>query len=131
MMRTILLVDDDQKIRSLYKAMLSSAEHRVIEAQNGKEGLQLFSKHAVDIVITDILMPEMEGLEFILQLHKKDPQVMIIAISGGGFNSPDEYLPIAKAFGARHTFQKPVKIDDLLAAINEHVLQIHTMAGNT
>jgi DNA-binding NtrC family response regulator len=118
-MAKILVVDDDAQIRSLLKITLERAGHEILMAPDGAQAIEIFNEDPADLVITDVVMPQQEGLATIRQLRKENPGVSIIAISGGGFADPEEYLEIARAFGARHTFKKPVDHDQLLDAINE------------
>ena len=118
-MARILLVDDDRQIRDMLKLTLERAGHSVVEAENGVQAVSNYSADAIDLVITDIVMPEKEGIETIMDLRNINPSVRIIAISGGGRINPDDYLNWARRFGVKHTFTKPVKRDLLLEAINE------------
>lgn len=107
-MAKILVMDDEPFILLMIKKMLEKEGHEVDLALNGNDGLELFEKFKPDLVITDIIMPQKEGLEIILELRKKYPDLKIIAISGGGRVGPDGYLPGAKLFGADMVFQKPL-----------------------
>jgi DNA-binding response OmpR family regulator len=117
-MARILIIEDDLGVRSMLRRVLEGAEHEVIEAGDGRMGLNLFRQEAVDLVITDIVMPEKEGLETILELRQSNPAVKIIAISGGDSKGYD-YLASAERFGALRTFRKPFVIWDLLDAVQE------------
>ncbi len=81
--------------------------------------MKLFREMAFDLVITDIIMPEKEGIEIIMEIRKKYPAVPVIAISGGGFNSPQDYLSIAWAAGAKTVLEKPVERATLLSAVKK------------
>ena len=116
-MRRILIIDDEPQIRLLLKKMLEKEGFNVITASDGKEGMKLFNKEPFDLVITDIIMPEKEGIEIIQELRKNHPNLPIIAISGGGRNSSDSYLKMAKMFGANEIFEKPVEKQKLINAI--------------
>jgi len=118
-MKQILIIDDEPQIRSLLKIMLEREGFDIIVASDGKEGMELFEKNPVDLVITDLIMPEKEGIEIIRALKKGYPDVPIIAMSGGGRNSPDGYLHMAKLLGAQATFEKPIKKEELLIAVKE------------
>ncbi len=118
-MAKILLVDDDQQIRDMLKITLKRAGHEVEEAENGALAVSRYNPDKHDLVITDIVMPEKEGIETIMDLRKINSEVRIIAISGGGRINPDDYLSWARRFGVAHTFTKPVKRDELLEAIEE------------
>ncbi len=118
-MSRILLADDDHQVRSMLKLTLERAGHEIVEAEDGAQAVQRFSSSSIDLVITDIVMPEKEGIETIMELRSINPQVKIIAISGGGRINPDDYLSWARRFGVLHTFTKPVDRHQLLNAINE------------
>lgn len=93
--------------------------HTVIEARNGKEGLELFQHANADLLITDIVMPEKEGLEVLMELRRSHSRVKIIAISGGGRQNAEDYLHMAKRMGAAKVLAKPFSTDVLIAAIDE------------
>jgi DNA-binding NtrC family response regulator len=112
----ILLIDDDARFRKLVNVMLTTAGYEVQEAANGAIGLAAYRQQRSDVVITDILMPEREGLETILALKKTDPGVKIIAISVGG-EGPSGYLRTAVTFGALRTLHKPVSREQLLSTV--------------
>ena len=118
-MPRILIIDDDDQIREMLKLFLEYAGYDVFDAANGKAGMELFYANPPEVVITDILMPEQEGLETIIALHKANPDLSIIAMSGGGHLPPDQYLTFARKLGARHTFFKPVDCSVLLDAVRE------------
>ena len=112
-MARILLIDDDDTVRTMLRLTLVHFGHTVIEARDGKEGLELFQDANVDLLITDIVMPEKEGLEVLMELRKKHPPVKIIAISGG------DYLHMAKLMGAAKVLAKPFSTNVLIEAIDE------------
>jgi CheY-like chemotaxis protein len=118
-MARILLIDDDDSVRVMMRETLAHHGHTVIEACNGKEGLELFSQANADLVITDIVMPEKEGLEVLMELRKKRPPVKIIAISGGGRQSTTDYLKMARLLGAATVLAKPFFNSALMTAVNE------------
>ena len=118
-MAKILVLDDELSILLMIKKMLEKAGHEVSLALNGREGMELFEKNRPDLLITDIIMPEKEGLETIFELRRKHPELKIIAISGGGRISPDGYLPGAKLLGADMTFQKPLDQKEFLLAVSQ------------
>src|SRR4030095_5251414 len=97
-MTRILLVDDDEQFRSMLSQSLKRAGYEVTEARNGSEGIDLYRDHPSDLIITDLIMPEKEGLETIREYRKSYPDAKIIAISGGSRNSSIDYLKMAKAF---------------------------------
>ena len=115
----VLVIDDDSQIRLMLREVLVWAGYEVFEAENGREGLLQQRRHPVDLVITDLIMPEQEGLETIAALKKEFPALKIIAVSGGGRISPDMYLPTAQEFGADMVFSKPFDIRRLSEAVIE------------
>jgi CheY-like chemotaxis protein len=117
-MPTILLIDDDDAFRELARRMLVTAGYDVREAADGMAAIESYRQQRSDVVITDILMPEREGLETIQELRRLDPQVRIIAMSGAGFGR-DAYLELARRFGARRILRKAFTLDDLRAAVAE------------
>lgn len=110
---TILIIEDHTSVRTLLARVLEDAGYQVCEATNGREGLERFHRYPVDLVITDLEMPEMNGLEVILRLTRAFLDVKVIAISGV---SSDE-LQKAKLLGARHTIPKPIDLQALLQAV--------------
>jgi CheY-like chemotaxis protein len=116
-MAKILVLDDEPSILLMIKKMLERAGHEVDMALNGREGMELLEKNKPDLVITDIIMPEKEGLETIMTLRKKYPEIKIIAISGGGRIGPEGYLPSAKHLGADMVFQKPLVQKEFMEAV--------------
>ncbi len=118
-MRRILIIDDEPYILLMLKKMLERAGYEVDLASNGREGMALFEKATADLVITDIIMPDKEGLELILEMKKQRPALKIIAMSGGGRISPESYLECAKHFGAARVFQKPFRQKELMLAVRE------------
>ena len=104
----ILVIDDDDQFRLMLRRLLEKEGYDVHEARNGKEGISAFRRLQTEIVITDIIMPEVEGVETILCLRKEFPNVKIAAISGGGRNAPDGYLIMAKRLGAEFVMEKPI-----------------------
>ena len=118
-MKKILIIDDEPQIRLMLKKMLEREGFDIIVASDGKEGMKLFEKDPVDLVITDIIMPEKDGIEVILALRKDYPDVPIFAMSGGGIKPPYGYLKMAKLSGAQAIFEKPIKKEALLIAVKE------------
>jgi len=116
-MANILIVDDDRLVRESLCDALVSRGHRVSVAANGREGLMKLSKTGFDLVITDLIMPEMDGFELMRTLHEKTPGVKILAISGGGRNCNLQFLDVAQDLGAMETLTKPVKLDEFYRVI--------------
>lgn len=119
MPKRILVIDDEESVRFVVKEMLEFEGYEVTTAPNGKVGLQLFRKDPTDLIITDIFMPEMEGLETIRELHRDFPQLKIIAMSGGGESGMLSFLSFAKRFGALRTLRKPFSREELLETVQE------------
>jgi YesN/AraC family two-component response regulator len=118
-MKRILVIDDDFHVRDMLERLLRKAHHDVETAADGAEALRRHRQSPVDLVITDIIMPEKEGLEMIAEFRKEYPSVKLIAISGGGRIGPANYLKLATLLGAERTFAKPVDTSLLLSAIEE------------
>lgn len=114
-MTRILVVDDDVRIRELIVDTLSGEGYIVVEAAEGGEGIAKFRAHPFDLIITDLYMPEKEGLETIVELRREFPQLKILAISG----ARTEQLRIAKMLGADATLSKPFDLIDLIDAVDE------------
>ena len=118
-MARILIIDDDPQILNMLRQTLEREGYEVIDASDGKEGLKLYQENPTDLIITDLIMPEKEGIETIMELRRDFPDVKIIAITGGGRIDPKQYLSMAKSFGAQYTFTKPVERKKLLKAVKE------------
>ncbi|MFY9926104.1 MAG: response regulator [Opitutaceae bacterium] len=116
-MKRILLVDDDDLFRRMLALILTKLGYEVREARNGKEAIKLFDDSAPDVVLTDLIMPEKEGLETIAELRQSHPQVKIIAMSGGGRVSAFDHLRVAKAMGADQILAKPFSNEAVAAAL--------------
>lgn len=114
-MATILLIDDEDQVRLLFQMALEEAGYRVLSAESGKNGLRLLQHQEVDLILVDVLMPDMDGLEVIQLLRKTRPASKIIAISGG--SGEWNYLHAAKSLGADDTLKKPLNLQELLEAI--------------
>jgi DNA-binding NtrC family response regulator len=116
-MATILIIDDEKPIRFTVTAMLADEGHEVLEAENGQQGIAVLEDCPVDVVVTDILMPEREGLETIMEIRRRWPDVSVIAISGGGRTGTANYLEMAVELGATTTLDKPFTRTELLAEL--------------
>ena len=118
-MARILVVDDDDHVRLMLQRALERDSHDVLTAENGVAACELQREKPSEIVILDIIMPEKEGLETIMELRRDDPGVKVIAISGGGQLGPSRYLRLASLLGAAFAFEKPVQLDELRTAIHQ------------
>ena len=115
----ILIIDDEVQIREMLDQMLTREGYDVVSAPNGKVGMKLCRENPVDLIITDIIMPEKDGIEMILELRHDFSDLKIIAISGGGRLGPDGYLEMAQKLGAHKTFFKPFNRREILDAVEE------------
>jgi DNA-binding response OmpR family regulator len=118
-MTRVLLVDDDDAFRKAFHIVLTRAGYEVFQAVNGIEAESAFDRYDPNVVITDLIMPEQEGISTIQALRQRKPGVKIIAVSGGGRVNAEDYLVLAKGFGAARTLAKPFHPDVLLAAVEE------------
>lgn len=118
-MALILIIDDEPQIRSMLKLMLERDGYEVAEAPDGREGIKIHRQNPADLIITDLIMPNKDGIGMIIELRKEFPDVKIIAMSGGGLNKPEGYLRGAKKLGAACTLTKPIDRDELLRAIKD------------
>ncbi len=116
-MKKVLIIEDDQSFRLILSQMITKAGLKSAVARDGQEGMEMFRTGDYDLVITDIIMPIMEGIETIIELHKLDPNVKIIAISGGGQMEPEKYLNTALALKVNAVLKKPFSYKELLKAI--------------
>ena len=119
-MARILIIDDDNQFRVMLRIMLENAGHKdIVEAENGHIGMKLIRKDHFDLVITDIIMPDKDGIETIMETKKEFPAIKIIALSGGGKIGPDSYLVMAGHLGADKTLVKPFQQSELIDAVRE------------
>lgn len=120
----ILFIDDEEAVRTLARRMLESGNHKVIEAADGVTGLKAFEEEKPDVIVTDIIMPNADGLEVIREIRRQDPEARIIAISGGGRLPDQTYLRYARKFGATAVLAKPFTPEQLLSLVDD--LPSHT-----
>jgi CheY-like chemotaxis protein len=115
----VLIVEDDKELREMLKIALLRRGFTVLEAENGKDAITHFKPSLTDLVVTDLIMPEEDGLKVVIKLRELKPTIKIIAISGGGKVGPGSYLNLAKALGADAIYSKPFSINDLTAKIEQ------------
>ena len=118
-MARILVIDDEEAVRSALCMALTVLGHTVFGASDGKMGLEMVREHSPEVVITDLVMPETEGLEVVMTLRGSNPNLKIIAISGGGRQGSTDNLRMAKYLGASHVIPKPMTIAQLKAVLDE------------
>ncbi len=118
-MQRILVVDDDDLVRSMLTQMMVEAGFEVASAADGNACLRVYRENPADLIIMDIVMPEKDGWEAIVELRQDFPDSRIIAISGGARTGPYGYLALAKRFGAQRVFAKPIQKRELLQAVHE------------
>ncbi len=115
----ILVVDDDEGVRAFLCHILEREGYEVVAASDGEMALEKFREDPADLIITDIIMPKKEGIELILDFRSHNPEIPIIAISGGGRINPDDYLKTAELIGAQRAIAKPINRKEIMEAIKE------------
>ncbi len=120
-MAKILIIEDDTEVRVLIQRLLEREGFDVLIAEDGVTGMEVYVADSPDLVITDLYMPRMKGIEAIKKIRKLNVDSKIIAISGGGQYSPETYLKRARGVGASETIAKPFEPSELLDAVNRLV----------
>lgn len=115
----VMIVEDDTSLREMLREALEKRKYTVITASDGREALAKFKPSVIDLVITDLLMPEEDGLKVIMKVREAKPETKIIAISGGGKAGPGSYLHIARKLGADQVFSKPFLPSELIQKVKE------------
>ena len=116
-MSKILVIDDDVVVRTAMVQFLEDLGYDVVSAEDGQRGMRLFRSEKPDLVITDIIMPEKEGIQTIAEIRRERPDAKVIAVSGGGRVGNTDFLKIARQLGATDVIAKPVDPDDFAARI--------------
>lgn len=116
-MAEILIIDDEAEILRALRIGLERAGHRVREARNGKEALRVFAGAPSDVVISDIYMPDMDGIELLMRLKECFPEARFVAMSGGGFLEKERVLGAAAMLGAERVLEKPFSLEEILGAV--------------
>jgi YesN/AraC family two-component response regulator len=117
-MATILLVEDEPLVSETLCSAMKGKGHTVVMAANGVEGLKRFAEGSFDLVVTDIIMPDKEGIEMILEMRRLKSDAKIVAISGGGRTGNVEFLRMAGTLGAMATLNKPIRLADFFNVLN-------------
>ena len=128
-MAQLLLIDDDEAVLRMMERTLLRLGHQVLSCTNGREGLARLDQGSVDLVITDMLMPEADGLEVIRAVKSQLPNVPILVVSGGGYLEPEFCLEMAEKLGADAVLPKPVPLDQLSRSIDALALLTSASAG--
>lgn len=118
-MAVVLIIDDDAQIRELWADILSEEGHKVRAAPSGVQGVEIAKSEDVDVIITDILMPDKDGIETLLEIKSIRPKTRIVAVSGGGEILSSAYVKVAEKLGADAALQKPVDIDELCRVVSD------------
>jgi CheY-like chemotaxis protein len=117
-MARILVIEDEETVRRSVRKLLEREGHAVLEAGNGSRGLELLQDSDVDLILTDLYMADVDGIEFTIRLRERAPEVKIIAMSGGGRVGREDVLSLAQRLGATETLAKPFERVDLLAVVD-------------
>jgi CheY-like chemotaxis protein len=112
----VLIIEDNPDLREYLRVALESQEYEVLTAAHGHEALAYLNGHRVDAIVTDLFMPEMDGIETVAAVRKLFPDVRVIAMSG---RAGVDYLPVARELGVKHTLRKPFEIHELIAALED------------
>jgi YesN/AraC family two-component response regulator len=118
-MAKILLVEDDPMVIEALSCAIESKGHSCVKASNGLEGMKAFLESSFDLVITDIIMPDQEGIGMMLEMRAHTPDVRIVAISGGGRTGSAEYLTTAQQLGAVAVLKKPIRLAELFSVLDD------------
>jgi len=118
-MASILVIDDEKLQRAILRKILEGAGHTVLDAQDGKRALEVYAESPTEVVISDMYMPEMDGLEFLVRVRETFPRARIIALSGGGYMGKEEVLAAASRLGAVGVLEKPYTVEECLEKVEE------------
>lgn len=118
-MKRVLIVDDEAQMRGLLEDLLED-DYQVLTASNGAEALQLLEQGGAELIITDLVMPKMNGIDLVMAVRRQFPALKIIAISGGGgITGRFDYLPVANLVGAARVIRKPFELAEMRTAVRE------------
>lgn len=118
-MKRILLVDDEEAIRSMVRVVLKADDREFVEASNGTEAQKILEGSSFDLIISDVIMPDCDGIELVMMIRRKLPKVPVIIMSGGGRVQATHYLNLAEKLGAAKVFEKPFNTAELRAAVSD------------
>lgn len=118
-MSKILVIDDSQSIIDMMGDFLSAEGHEVLTAENGNTGIQMIKKYRPSLVVTDIIMPEKDGVEVTLFLRMNYPEIKLVVMSAGGAIPAEQHLLHMSQLGAEHMLVKPFSKSDMLSAVNK------------
>ena len=116
-MASILIIDDEDPVREILRRLLERVGHTVSEAADGKTALRMYAGNPTDLVITDVYMPEMDGIEFLIRVLEAFPEARVIALSGGSFLGKEEVLRDAAQLGAVGILEKPFSVEECLEVV--------------
>lgn len=116
-MTAVLIIDDDTDIRELWASFLEDGGYEISLAASGADGLRIIDERPIDIVVTDVLMPDKDGIETLLEIKQRQPRAKVLVVSGGGISSNTAMLDVADAMGADGVLQKPVEMDKFCSTI--------------
>jgi CheY-like chemotaxis protein len=122
-MARILVIDDEDVLRNALRVVLESAGYEVLDAARGAAGLRLYHERGADLVLVDIFMPEMDGLEVIRALRGEIPRPKLVAMSGGGQTGNTDILTMAATLGAKRTLRKPFAASELLRTLHDLLVE--------
>jgi CheY-like chemotaxis protein len=118
---TVLLVDDDPGVREIFGEALRLAGYRVVTAADGRAALAELGHGPIDLIVADLFMPEVDGLELLRRLRRQESRTPVIAVSAGGELEQVQLLELARALGAARVLEKPVAVAELVGAVRELV----------
>lgn len=121
MPRRILLIDDDASIRQTLHIALTKAGYEVVDAKDGQEAMRIWRDQGMDLVITDLYMPDKNGLEVIMELRALSPSTPVIAMTHGGRGKQMDILGDAKLLGAVRAIAKPFRLEEIVAVVDEEL----------
>ena len=129
-MAAILIVDDDPTVRAIAAELLRADDHALIEAEDGKLALQVIAAVPIDLMVLDLLMPNVDGLEVIRSVRQSHSHIRILAISSGGRSGAQNYLDAARVFGADDTLMKPLRLATFAEKVNRLLLHSFRQSGS-